>query len=344
MKKVIAILMVLCMVALFAACSTNTTTTSSTTAATTTAATTTAATTTAATTTAATTAEKWTISLEYSSSSCEFCQNFADRTKEYGEAAGFNVLICQGGRSVTNQITNAENMLTQGSKILGGFWDDPVAAMPIMEACKAQDAWVIGVLCPLDKRANGYEKYRFVGSQNVNGGMLYGEYAAKNLPQNAKILELHGTPTDQQDKDRFSGFWQAMEKAGRTDVTVLDKQYTAVNREEGLKVTENWIQKYPEATAIISYSDELGCPAVEALKNAGLAGGKVQVYSFDGSKNAVQMIIDGNMMCSVLQDYKAQAQGYIDLCVSIRDTGNSEDMDVPFALITPENAESYLTY
>ena len=35
---------------------------------------------------------------------------------------------------------------------------------------------------------------------------------------------------------------------------------------------------------------------------------------------------------------------YIDLCVNIRDTGTSEDITVPFTLITQENAENYLNY
>ena len=178
--------------------------------------------------------EKWTIGLEYSASSCEFCQNFADAVKEYGEAAGFNVILTQGNRSVTNQMTNVEGMISQGCQIIGGFWDDPDACMPIMTVCKEKDLWCIGVLCPLTDRGNGYEKYRFVGSENYNGGHLEGESAAENLPENAKILMFRGTESDVQDIDRYSGFMDALEEAGRDDIEILDEQYAHNNRDEGL--------------------------------------------------------------------------------------------------------------
>ena len=287
--------------------------------------------------------EVWTIGLEYSASSCEFCQKFADVVKEYGEQQGFKVILTQGNRSVSNQITNVESMLAQDCKIIGGFWDDPDACLVAKDACAAQDVWCIGVLCSLTDRAEGYEKYRFVGSENFNGGYLYGQYAAEHLPENAKICELHGISSDAQDQGRFSGFWAAIEDAGRTDIEVLDIQYTNNNRDEGLKVTENWIQAFQEIDGIVCYSDELAVAGVEALRGAGL-NGKVQVYGFDGSNEGAQMVLDGDMMCDVLQDYKTQAMAYIDLCVSIRDTGDSADMDVPFTLITPENAEQYLNY
>ncbi len=287
--------------------------------------------------------EVWTIGLEYSASSCEFCQKFADECKAYGEEKGFNVIITQGNRNVSNQITNAEGMLEQGAKIVGGFWDDPDACMTIKDACEEKDVWCIGVLTSLTDRGNGYEKYRHVGSENVEGGRLYGEYAAEHLPENAQICELHGVSSDIQDQERFQGFWEAMEEAGRDDVTVLDVQYTNTNREEGLKVVENWLQAYPEMDAFVSYSDELTVAGVEALRSAGV-NGKVQVYSFDGSNEGAQMVLDGDIMCDVLQDYKEQAHAYIDLCVNIRDTGTSDDIEVPFTLITQENAEDYLDY
>lgn len=287
--------------------------------------------------------EKWTIGLEYSASSCEFCQKFADEVKAYGEEKGFNVLLTQGNRNVSNQIMNAEGMLEQGAKIVGGFWDDPDACMTIKDACEEKDVWCIGVLTSLTDRGNGYEKYRHVGSENIDGGRLYGEYAAEHLPENAKICELHGVSSDIQDQERFQGFWDAMKEAGRDDVTVLDVQYTNTNREEGLKVVENWIQAYPDMDAFVSYSDELTVAGVEALRSAGL-NGKVQVYSFDGSNEGAKLVQDGDITCDVLQDYKEQAHAYIDLCVNIRDTGTSDDMDVPFTLITADNAEKYLNY
>jgi len=287
--------------------------------------------------------KRFIVGLEYSASSCNFCQNFANVTKEYGEAAGLTVILTQGNRNVANQITNAEAMLAQGAKVIGGFWDDTDACLPIATACEEQGVWCIGVLTSLTNRANGYDKYRFVGSENYDGGYLQGEWAAKNLPENAKIVYLRGLQSDQQDQDRGRGFMEALEAGGRTDIKVLDTQYSQNDRDKGLQIMENWIQAFPQIDGVVAFSDEVGCPAVVALKSADRLDDTI-VMSFDGSSEAQGLILKGEMAISVLQDYKAQAQAYIDLCIAIRDGAEVGDMKVPFTLITAENVENYLDY
>ncbi|MFA1625652.1 sugar ABC transporter substrate-binding protein [Rhizobium mongolense] len=73
-------------------------------------------------------------------------------------------------------------------------------------------------------------KYTFVGSKNIDAGRLQGEYMKANLPKDAKILYLQGTPGLSHTQERLKGFEDAL---GRPDVTVLANLSANYDRAEG---------------------------------------------------------------------------------------------------------------
>ena len=50
---------------------------------------------------------------------------------------------------------------------------------------------------------------------------MQGEYMAEHLEQGAKVLYLAGTAGLQHSADRRQGFQDALEEAGRSDITIL---------------------------------------------------------------------------------------------------------------------------
>ena len=294
--------------------------------------------------TAAGDAEEFIIGCEYSTSSCVYCMNLANAIKEYGEAEGMTVLLTQANRDVYTEISNAESMLAQGAQVVGGIWDDSDACMPVATACAESDAWCVGLLNGLTDRADGYEKYAYVGSENYDGGYLQGEWLAENLPENAEIFYMACHDGDAQSLAREEGMLDALKDAGRDDVTVKARENTHNNRDEGLKVMENWLQAYDDIKCVVSCSDETALPAIEAMKAAGRFSDDVIVVGFDGSAEACESIAAGEMSMSVLQDYKAQAKAYIELCAEIRDGKEGGDKMVPFATVDESNVAEYENY
>jgi ribose transport system substrate-binding protein len=64
-------------------------------------------------------------------------------------------------------------------------------------------------------------------------------------------------------------------------------------REKGQQVTEQLIQSKPGIKGIYAENDEMGLGAVNALKGAGKKAGDVKIVTIDGTRNAVQSIVDG---------------------------------------------------
>ena len=74
---------------------------------------------------------------------------------------------------------------------------------------------------------------------------------------------------------------------------VVAKQAADYERAKGQTVTEQLIQANPEINCIYAHNDEMALGAVAALKAAGKQPGDVKILTIDGTKGAVQGIVDG---------------------------------------------------
>jgi ABC-type sugar transport system substrate-binding protein len=71
-------------------------------------------------------------------------------------------------------------------------------------------------------------------------------------------------------------------------------------RDKGRQVAETLLQAHPDATAIYAHNDEMAIGAIAALEAAGKKPGKdVIIVSIDGTRDALQAIIDGKMGATV---------------------------------------------
>ena len=198
----------------------------------------------------------------------------------------------------------------------------------------------IPVICIGNKASGG--DHIFIGSQNIEAGRMQGELFAKLLPQNAKILYLQGTAGLDHARDRREGFYSALKEAGRTDITVLADMDGDYTREKGMKITEDWIQLYPQFDAIVCANDQMALGAVEALKGTNRLQG-VLITGVDGTVDARNAIKDGEMTQSILQDADGLAVATLDAMLKFF---NKEAVDktiwVPFKSITIDNVDEYL--
>jgi inositol transport system substrate-binding protein len=198
----------------------------------------------------------------------------------------------------------------------------------------------IPVICIGNKASGG--DHVFIGSQNIEAGMMQGELFAKLLPPNAKILYLQGTAGLDWARERREGFFSTLESSGRTDITVLAEMDGDAVREKGMKITEDWIQVYPQFDAIVSGNDQMALGAVEALKGANRLQG-VLITGVDGTADAKNAIKNGEMTQSILQDADGLAIATLD---ALQKYFNKEAMDntiwVPFKSITRDNVDQFL--
>lgn len=235
---------------------------------------------------------------------------------------------------ISKQLDQIDNFITQKVKAIVVVPVDFEGITPGVE--KANKAGI--PVITLNIQAKGGVS-TFVGSKNYDAGYMQGEFMAAKLPKNAKILYLQGTPGLYHSVERLQGFTKAMQS--RKDVSVLASLSGHYNRAEGMKITEDWIQKFPQFDGIIAANDQMALGALQALKTANRVKG-VMLSGIDGTADAKAAIKAGEMSQSVFQNGKAQAAGAFK-ALSMLKKGEklSGDMLIPFESITKENVSKY---
>lgn len=247
--------------------------------------------------------------------------------------ASVSVSFADAGGDASKQLDQIDNFIAQKVNAIVIVPVDYQGIVPGVE--KANKAGIPVIALGIES-AGG--KFTFVGSKNVDAGRMQGEFMAKQLPKNAQIVYLQGQPGLYHSKERLEGFTKAL--AGRTDVKVLANLPANYDRAEGMKITEDWVQKFPKFDALIAANDQMALGALQALKTAGRKG--VMISGIDGVKDALDAIKAGDMSQSIFQNAKGQAQGAFDVVEMIKkgEPAPKEKL-IPFESIVKDNVANY---
>lgn len=235
---------------------------------------------------------------------------------------------------ISRQLDQIDNFI---ARKVGAIIVAPVDYQGIVPAVEKANRAGIPVIALGIASAGG--KTTFVGSRNSDAGRLQGEFMARTLPQGARIVYLQGQPGLYHSRERMDGFMQAL--AGRTDVTVLANLPANYDRAEGMKVTEDWIQRFARFDALIAANDQMALGALQALKAAGRKG--VSISGIDGVRDALIAIQAGEMAQSVFQDAHGQAMGaYQAVQLAMEGKPLPAEILIPFASIDRDNVGTYM--
>ncbi|RZK76344.1 MAG: hypothetical protein EOO66_32805, partial [Methylobacterium sp.] len=119
--------------------------------------------------------------------------------------------------------------------------------------------------------------------------------------------------------DRTAGFLDQLKAKNATGIEVVFQQTADFTREKGKSVTETLLRAHPDVNAIYAENDEMGLGALAALDDAGKAGtDSVHIVSIDGTKGAVQAIVEGNFDAVIESNpaYGPSAQAALDAYVN----------------------------
>ncbi|WNX85918.1 sugar ABC transporter substrate-binding protein [Agathobaculum sp. NTUH-O15-33] len=267
-----------------------------------------------------------------------FCAIRKDALIEKVDASGkpFELQCADAMGDSTKQLGDADTFIAAGVDVL---IINPIDSDAVVPAVQSANAAGIPVVLAGVKATAG--DYIYVGSRDYEAGHMQGEFMAKSLPQNAKVLYLAGTSGAQHSVERHDGFLDALEEAGRGDVEILAELDGNYEMAKGMQFTEDWIQKYDRFDAIVAANDSMALGAVEALKGANRLAG-VQVTGIDGLKEAYAAIQAGEMVQTILQNAPGQAEAAYDVAMRLK---NGENVDsevlVPFESVTADNVDQY---
>ncbi|MFF1609023.1 ABC transporter substrate-binding protein [Amycolatopsis sp. NPDC058278] len=218
-------------------------------------------------------------------------QSIRDEAAKLGIASD-KLLVTNAQNDLNRQISDIKSMLDRGAQLLIVAPLNSDGLQPALDAAKAKKVPVVTI----DRKVTSQpctDYLTFIGSNFVEQGKRAAQAMAKSTGGTGKVAILLGSSGNNVTTDRTKGFKDELAKT--PGLSVVAEQTGEFDRSKGQAVMEQLIQSHPDITAVYAENDEMGVGAVNALKTAGKTPGKdVKIVSIDGTRNAVQLIVDGS--------------------------------------------------
>jgi ribose transport system substrate-binding protein len=203
------------------------------------------------------------------------------------------LIYTNANSQASKQISDIRDMIAQDV--------DAIIVAPLLEEGMdpalnaANEAGIPVFLIDRETAGKPCEDYiTFMGSNFYEQGERAAKIMAGLTNEKAKVAVLEGTPGASVTIDRTQGFEKALKKYPNMDIVV--SQTGEFLRTKGQTVMEQLIQANPDIDAVYAENDEMALGAIQALKDAGKdPGTDVKVVSIDGTEQAVQAIITGDI-------------------------------------------------
>ena len=165
--------------------------------------------------------------------------------------------------------------------------------------------------------------------------------AIQQVPKDAKVVVLMG-PAGNMHSDKRREAWAKYFFDVRKDVKIVGEQIANWNKDEGMRLMEDWIQSNPKIDAIVSMNDNMAAGALEAVKGSG-AKSYPLTYGVDGTAEACLKIKAGEMTSTSLQSAFSLAQLSVKMSHELL-TGKkvASPQFITAELITKENADKFI--
>jgi D-xylose transport system substrate-binding protein len=258
-------------------------------------------------------------------------------------AAGVDHTIVNAEADKATQLTQAEQALTNGAKVLLLVDLDAGSGTAIITKAHAAGAKVIDY----DRLTLGGGADYYVSFDNSAVGKLQGDALVKCIGSATKpvVAELNGSPTDNNATLFAKGYNSVLDpkyadgsyvKGPNQSVPDWDNQKALTIFEQMLAKTSNKID------AVLAANDGLGNAAISALKARKLK--QIPVTGQDATAQGIQNILSGDQCMTVYKAVKAEAAAASDLAIALAQgktpttaTGSTENQgtQTPSVLLKP---------
>ncbi|MDC9825118.1 substrate-binding domain-containing protein [Devosia sp. ZB163] len=236
------------------------------------------------------------------------------------------------------QIADIEDMVsTRNIDALVILPGDPDAMTSAIKQVK--DAGKFVTVVDRQLSINGVENL-YVAGDNPGLGANSAEYFKQALPEGGNIVILRGLPIPI-DQQRFDAFVAGIEG---TNIKVLDDEFANWNRDDGFKVMQDFLTRFPDIKAVWAQDDDIALGAIEAIKQAGREN-DMFIVGGAGMQQMLQRVAAGDKLVPVDVSYSpAMIATAIELTTS-HFTGGIQVAGryiLDSTLITKENAAEYI--
>lgn len=178
-------------------------------------------------------------------------------------------------------------------------------------------------------------------SDSFTGCVKLGEYFVRQVGKTGNYVEILGLVGDNNTWNRSNGFHSVVDEF--PGLKMVAQQSADFDRNKAMDVMETIMQAHPDINAVFCGNDAMALGAYQAVLAAGKAG-KIKVFGFDGSKDALEAIAGGKIAATVMQFPVLMARTSADLADEYlkgkRDLDSKTPVEV--VLVTPDNVSKYL--
>ncbi|HEX2130988.1 MAG TPA: sugar ABC transporter substrate-binding protein [Actinophytocola sp.] len=272
----------------------------------------------------------------------EWYQNVIKGAEDTAKEAGFEFEWADANVDLSKQITQAENMLTQGVDVLMLSPVDPDGLSSVMSQAAESEVPVVTE----SNTVPGAETA--VGIENLEAAKLLGEWAGDHITNTmgttAKIL-IVGLPTQVDTRDRVAGFKQGLEASG-ADYEIVQEVNGGGLKDQALDVSADAITAHPDINMIFGINDDSALGGTQAYQEAGLDMSKLTTLGFgvEGRAGKTALTSGGPYKAGL-----AMFPEYVGRALVEQAKALTEGEDVPERTVTPatvvtaENLGDYYT-
>ncbi len=180
-------------------------------------------------------------------------------------------------------------------------------------------------------------------SDNFSGCVALGEYFVQKLGEKGTYVELLGLLGDNNTRNRSDGFHSVVDNY--PELKMVAQQTADFDRTKAMEVMDSILQAHPDIDAVFCGNDAMAMGAYRALATAGKAD-DVMVFGFDGARDVIDAIREGQIVATGMQFPKTMAQTAAEYADQYLQGKRDFPQKVPVAveLVTQENIDKYAAY
>ena len=196
------------------------------------------------------------------------------------------------------QIQVVENFMARHvSAIVLAPLDEQALVRPVHYATEASVPVVI-----MDSALKSSDYISFVATDNYKGGQLAGEEMVKLLGGRGNVILLRYAVGSASTEAREAGFLDTLKKYPAIHVLSSD-QHAGATRELAYQTSQNLLNRFGrEVNGVFCPSEPTTIAMTKALRDFGLAGGKVKMIGFDAGSQSVVDLQHGDVQALVVQN------------------------------------------
>ncbi|MCL2895074.1 substrate-binding domain-containing protein [Brenneria tiliae] len=273
-----------------------------------------------------------------------FFNGLTEYMKIHAKERGYDLITTDARGDLTKQISDVEDMISQGINYLVLNPQDPEAGLRITQIAKR--AGIPTVILDSDISLDAPVITR-VQANNARNNIAIGEYAVEqfgNKPMNCVLISGNqGNLVGEARRSNFiRGVMEAqLRKYNQTNLTIVSQGWGNWDQQGGLKAMEDIVVAHgSKINCVYSEMDDMALGAILSLKGANKLQ-EVKVFAHDGYKRGLEAVERGDLQATAANNPNTLTATVLDIIAKYQ-AGNKDFPDyvyTPTVLITKDNVK-----